>query len=148
MKEFLKKYGHVKIDFNSNRDYTDMGKMIKYSKELEQRLDQLTRDNKLLKESKSYICAGASGRQSVNECCGGCSECIEMQMCYYIEELTKENERLKRDNKFFKEGHDILCLFDIRGSKHLQPETHDKAITSYIEESKARTRERIKIDKE
>ena len=56
------------------------------------KIDQLTKENERLRESKSYICAGASGRQPINECCGGCSGCIEMQMVHSIDQLTKENE--------------------------------------------------------
>ena len=42
-----------------------------------------------------YICSGAKGTQPVNECCGGCLGCIEMQMCHSMSEQAKVRDSLQ-----------------------------------------------------
>jgi len=68
---------------------------LKHLSSWDDEIGKLEAENKVLKESKQYICAGAKGTQPVNECCGGCYGCIEMQMSHSINELAAENKVLK-----------------------------------------------------
>ena len=45
-----------------------------------------------LKKNQRHNCAGISGKQPINEACGGCDGCIEAQIHHCIDSLANENK--------------------------------------------------------
>ena len=49
-----------------------------------------------LREKEKHLCAPHRGAVSMNEACGGCDGCIEMQRDWAMNNTIEENQKLKR----------------------------------------------------